>query len=89
MRGVRIRGALILACAAALCACGGKSSSQGHTTHAEAAVTAPPLPTPDTTPIAVLRTPAGLALKPETAPVVTATPAPGPTPVGTPAGSAP
>ena len=42
--------------------CGGKHEAAGHAT--EAATPAPPPPTPDTTPIELLRTPAGIALKP-------------------------
>jgi hypothetical protein len=51
--------------------CGGKAESKGHGTHEATPATAPP--TPDTTPIEALRTPAGLVLKIE--PATSATPA--------------
>ena len=88
MKRVRINLFLLMAGAAGIVACGGASKPQGHGTEAESAVTAPPPPTPDTSPIQILRTPAGLALRPE-APPVTGTPAPGPNPVGTPAAGSP
>ncbi len=52
--------------------CGSKSHGEDHS--AEKATPAPAPPTPDTTPIDVLRTPAGLVLKTE-----------GPTPTPVPA----
>ena len=56
-------------------ACGRKSHADGHA--AEHATPAPPPPTPDTTPIEVLRTPAGLALRiGEPTPLTATTPTP-------------
>jgi hypothetical protein len=52
---------LILLCVAAAPGCGGKSHRPAHGTSAAAPEPAPP--TPDTTPIEALRTPAGVALK--------------------------
>ena len=62
-----------------VCALGLACSNREHGAHAAEKKTAePPPPTPDTTPVAVLRTPAGLVLG------VEATPAPAPpTPVET------
>ena len=64
MRSSRL-GAVFLA-AALSAGCGGKREAPPH--EAEAALPAPPPPTPDTTPVAALRTPAGLVLKPGEAP---------------------
>ncbi len=71
--------------ALSIAGCGGKP--HGADTHGGAKTTAPPPPTPDTTPIEALRTPAGLVLKIDGA----ATPAtPSPTPsAATPTPSAP
>jgi hypothetical protein len=55
-------GAVLLTGAALSAGCGGKHEAPSHGT--EAAATAPAAPTPDTTPVAALRTPAGLVLKP-------------------------
>lgn len=55
--------------------CGSKSRTQAHGT--ERQVPSALDPTPDTTPVAALRTPAGLVLKLEAAPAVTPTPPPG------------
>ena len=66
-RGVGLALAVVGLAAAA---CGGKPHASGH--EAAAATPAPAPPTPDTTPIEALRTPAGLVLKIENAP----TPAP-------------
>ena len=56
---------LLLAVLLAASGCGGKTPRE----HAPAAAPPPaPAPTPDTTPVPALRTPAGLALKPETSP---------------------
>ena len=66
--------ALILAAAAATEACGERAHAGGH--HASTAPEPAP-PTPDTTPIDALRTPAGLVLKidqPTPIPSVTPTP---------------
>jgi hypothetical protein len=62
MRLVRIAGiaAALAACSLAV-SCGGGGHSDRHA--AEKATPAPPAPTPDTTPIEALRTPAGLVLK--------------------------
>jgi hypothetical protein len=43
----------------------GCSRKSGRRAHPSAETPAPPVPTPDTTPIDVLRTPAGLVLKTE------------------------
>ena len=53
---------LSVATAAALVGCGGEGHARRHEGSATAAL---PEPTPDTTPVEALRTPAGLALKPE------------------------
>lgn len=77
------RTAVLLLAAAALAVAGCGSKAGVHERHAQASQTpeaAPP--TPDTTPVEVLRTPAGLVLKVgETPPVVT----PAPTAAGKPA----
>ena len=76
MRLVRVCGLLLCAfTAAGLLGCGKKGHASAHGAGA-AAIPAPP--TPDNTPIAALRTPAGwLLVKAEpTAPPATATPAP-------------
>lgn len=71
--------ALVLLAALSPAACGRKSRATGHA--AEHATPAPPPPTPDTTPIEALRTPAGLVLKVgEPTPQTPATPMPTPTP---------
>ena len=72
--------ALLLAAACiALPGCGAKAA--GGDRHAPAAqATEPAPPTPDTTPIEALRTPAGLVLKLSEAPAAV-TPAPSPSPV--------
>ena len=79
MRSVRLAAAILAAVLAlAGVACGKKKS---HAAHGTAATPAPAPPTPDTTPIAKLRTPAGwLLLKPEH-------PAATPTPAAAPAGN--
>jgi len=60
---------LVVAYAAAASACGGKSTrGDGHA--AEPVTTPAPPPTPDTTPIEALRTPAGLVLKITPAPTM-------------------
>ena len=71
--------ALLLATACiALAGCGAKAA--GGDRHAPAAQAAEPAPpTPDTTPIEALRTPAGLVLKLSEAPAAV-TPAPSPSP---------
>ena len=59
---VRISGIVASAALFALAAgCGSKSQKAGH--GAESATPAPAAPTPDTTPIEALRTPAGMVLK--------------------------
>src|SRR5262249_10545346 len=68
-----------LVLAGGLCACGGKASRPAH--EGAAATPAPAPPTPDTTPIEALRTPAGLVLKiDQPTPVVTPAPATTPAP---------
>ena len=57
----RSAGLALALCAAVSAACGHKTRTGGHA--AEHATPAPAPPTPDTTPIEALRTPAGLALK--------------------------
>ncbi len=76
MRLVRAFGFLLAVVAAGSLGCGKKA----HVAHEAEAAEAAPNPTPDTTPIAALRTPAGwLLVKGEpTAPPVTPTPAPKP-----------
>jgi hypothetical protein len=69
-------GLVLVIPALAATGCGGKSHGSGHDEPA-AAPTVPP-PTPDTTPIEALRTPAGLVLKIENP--TTPTPSPAPTP---------
>ena len=54
-------------------ACGGSHEAASH--EAKAAVQQQPVPTPDTTPVKALRTPAGLVLKAGDAPAAV-TPAP-------------
>ena len=60
--------------------CGGKP--HGSESHGGAEAPAPAPPTPDTTPIEVLRTPAGLVLKIDagTTPAPPTTPSPSPSP---------
>jgi hypothetical protein len=90
MRLVRSVGiaAALAACSLAW-GCGGGEHSEGH--RAEKSTPAPAPPTPDTTPIEPLRTPAGLVLKINEPPTATpappaepaaplATPSPGPAP---------
>jgi hypothetical protein len=72
MRFFRL-GVALLTAVALLSGCGGKHEAASHET--EAAVPAPAPPTPDTTPVVALRTPAGLVLKPGEAPA-SPTPAP-------------
>ena len=81
MKFARLVGLTFALAAFASSGCGGKAQSKGHGAH-EAASTTPP-PTPDTTPIDALRTPAGLVLKIEPATTPTssgASPAPTPAP---------
>ena len=75
MRSLRFLALLTAACSvAAMTGCGGKGGPASHAT--ESAVPAA-APTPDTTPVDVLRTPAGLVLKTDQpAPTVTSSPAP-------------
>jgi hypothetical protein len=54
--------------------CGGSHEAASH--DAKAGVAEQPVPTPDTTPVKALRTPAGMVLKPGDAPPAV-TPAPG------------
>lgn len=79
MRSVRMAGVILTAVLAfSGVACGKKKS---HAAHGAAATPAPAPPTPDTTPIAKLRTPAGwLLLKPEHSGAA-------PTPAAAPAGN--
>ena len=80
MKLVRLAGLSLALAAASALGCGGKPHGKRHAAHAE--TPAPPAPTPDTTPIEALRTPAGLVLKLESV----TTPAPyAPTPAPTPA----
>jgi hypothetical protein len=65
--------AVLLCAIAASAGCGGAHEAASHDT--PAAAPAPPPPTPDTTPVAALRTPAGMTLKPGDA-VTTQPPAP-------------
>jgi len=74
-----ILGFSLLATAAAGTACGRRTRAGGH---ADAEVSPAAVPTPDNTPIDVLRTPAGLVLKTEEP---TAVPGRGPTPNAAPA----
>ncbi len=68
MRSLRLPAAL-LGSILVLAGCGAAHETAGH----EAAATTPaPPPTPDTTPVPALRTPAGIGLKPD---VVTPPPA--------------
>ena len=79
MRLVRLAG-LVLAVSVSLAAgCGGKKTDRSH--HGGPAATrAPAPPTPDTTPIEVLRTPAGLVLKIDVSPTPGVSPSPTPKP---------
>ena len=62
MKLVRIAGLVVsIALAALMAGCGSKTHKVGH--GAESATPAPAPPTPDTTPIEALRTPAGMVLK--------------------------
>jgi hypothetical protein len=83
MRSVRVRIIAVLASVLALMLAGVACGKKGRAPrHASAATPAPAAPTPDTTPIAALRTPAGwLLLKPDH-------PAATPTPSAAPAGNA-
>ena len=78
MRFRRMAALLFAAAGLAFAGCGSKAG--GHERHGQAAQTpeSPP-PTPDTTPIEVLRTPAGLVLKPGDTPAALA-PMPTPSP---------
>ncbi len=68
---------LILALCIAPSGCGEKSHARAHGSEASAPEPAPP--TPDTTPIDALRTPAGLVLKlDQPTPLPSTTPAPTP-----------
>ncbi len=69
---------LVTVFAALSAGCGGKHGADSHHDGAETAAPAPP--TPDTTPIEALRTPAGLVLKIDTATTPARTPSPAPTP---------
>jgi hypothetical protein len=70
-------GLILVLAAAAIYGCGGKAHRAAH---GEASTTPPPAPpTPDTTPIEALRTPAGLVLK-----IDAPTPVPSVTPTRTP-----
>jgi hypothetical protein len=71
MRLLRLAPVLLLAFSAA---CGGSHEAASH--EAKAGAVEQPVPTPDTTPVKALRTPAGLVLKPGEAPSAV-TPAPG------------
>jgi hypothetical protein len=68
---------LLAAACTAVAGCGAKAGGDRHAPTAQAAGPAPP--TPDTTPIEALRTPAGLVLKLSEAPAAI-TPAPSPSP---------
>ncbi len=81
MKFVRLAGLSFGLTALAATGCGGKAESKGHGAHQTTPTTPPP--TPDTTPIEALRTPAGLVLKiePATSPTPSgSSPAPTPTP---------
>jgi hypothetical protein len=81
MKFARMAGLTFALAALATTSCGGKAETKGH--GAREATPAIPPPTPDTTPIEALRTPAGLALKiePATSPTPAGSaPAPTPTP---------
>jgi hypothetical protein len=65
MRPSRL-GVVLLSAMVLFAGCGGKHEAPSHET--EAAAPAPAPPTPDTTPVVALRTPAGLVLKPGEAP---------------------
>ena len=75
MRLVRAAGPILILAALTI-GCGAKPRAAGHATERETPQPAPP--TPDTTPIEALRTPAGLVLKID--PNVTPPPAPSPAP---------
>ena len=76
MRSVRLAAAILVAVLALSgVGCGKKKS---HAAHGTAATPAPAPPTPDTTPIAALRTPAGRLLLKAEHPAATPTPAPAP-----------
>ncbi len=62
LRRALLVGCCVLAMAAAFTACGRRTHAAGH---AAAEVSPAAVPTPDNTPITVLRTPAGLVLKTE------------------------
>jgi hypothetical protein len=70
--------AAVLLVPLASAACGGKP--HGAESHGSAETTAPPPPTPDTTPIEALRTPAGLVLKIDAATPTAPPPTPSPSP---------
>lgn len=72
MRWVRLPFLLGIGCAVLLAGCRHGSRAEKRALHSGA--TAEPVPTPDTTPVEVLRTPAGLVLKLEEAPAATPTP---------------
>ena len=72
MRSLQL-GAILLAAVALCDGCSGKHETASH--EMEAATPALPPPTPDTTPVVALRTPAGIALKPGEA-AAAPTPAP-------------
>ena len=72
---------ILIALAGLPVGCGGRSPREAHGSSGETTPQAPP--TPDTTPIEALRTPAGLVLKTEVTPP-SATPAPGASPAVTP-----
>ena len=80
MKFARMAGLCLGMVAALLAAsCGSKSRAAGHTESMTTPAPAPP--TPDTTPIEALRTPAGLALKIDAAtPPPAVSPAPSPSP---------
>ena len=59
MKFVRMVG--VVGCLALAAGCGSEAHKKGH--GAESATPAPAPPTPDTTPIEALRTPAGMVLK--------------------------
>jgi hypothetical protein len=78
--GIGLAVAVFAALSLASTGCGGKP--HGTDSHGSPETTAPPPPTPDTTPIEALRTPAGLVLKIDagtpTAPAATPSPSPAP-----------
>ncbi len=71
-------GLVLVFAALSVTACGGKP--HGSDSHGGAETAAPAPPTPDTTPIEALRTPAGLVLKIDASTTPTPTPSPAPTP---------